>query len=266
MWNKYIRSDDLIEIDITYKCNLKCYHCNRSCTQAPSNDSMTVEQIGRFINESIINKIQWKTIRVLGGEPTLHSKLVRILEMLNEYRIEMLPESIIQLVTNGYGRKVNETLFKVFDGIFIENSVKISRAQTTFYPFNIAPVDVDQFKNYDFSGGCWIAAECGMGLTPYGYYPCAIAGGIDRIFGFDQGRKELPGSDDQLLDLFSMFCRYCGHFMENQRRYSDRQPVYPAGYSSERGTKPGVGCGMMSPTWIRAYTGYRQKIPKLTRY
>jgi hypothetical protein len=266
MWNKYSRSQNLIEIDITYNCNLKCYNCNRSCTQAPSTDDMTAEQIYKFINESIIKNVQWKTIRILGGEPTLHPNLVTILRMLNNYRIEMLPESTIQLVTNGFGRKVNERLSKIPDGIDIENSGKTSRVQITFHPFNIAPVDVDRFKDYDFSGGCWIASECGMGLTPYGYYPCAIAGGIDRIFGFDQGRKELPRPGDELLGLFSKFCKYCGHFMENQRRSNDEQSIYPAGYSRERGTRLEEDNGMISPTWVKAYNRYRQKSPKLTRY
>ena len=266
MWNKYSRSQDLIEIDITYTCNLRCYNCNRSCTQAPSNDSITIEQIAKFINESIVKYIRWKTIRILGGEPTLHPKLLMMLKMLHEYRINMLPESNIQLVTNGFGRKVNERLAKISDEIVIENSQKTSRVNPTFFPFNIAPVDLDQFKDYDFSGGCWIAAGCGVGLTPYGYYPCAIAGGIDRIFGFDQGRKELPDPDDKMVDLFSMFCRYCGHFLENQRRSHQEQPIYPTEYFKERGTNLGVNSEITSAAWSKAYACYRQKTPKLTRY
>lgn len=266
MWNKYSRSQYLIEIDITYNCNLRCYNCNRSCTQAPSKDSMTIVQIARFIDESIINNIQWKTIRILGGEPTLHPKLGRILEMLHKYRMEKLPNSNIELVTNGFGRKVKERLTEISDEIAIENSQKTSRVHPTFYPFNIAPVDLDQFKDHDFSGGCWIAAECGVGLTPYGYYPCAIAGGIDRIFGFDQGRKKLPNPDDKMLGLFSMFCRYCGHFLENERRSNQEQPIYPTEYSREKGTKFGASNEIMSSTWIKAYACYRQKAPKLTRY
>ena len=267
VWKKYSRSQYLIEIDITYNCNLRCYNCNRSCTQAPSNDSMTIEQVAKFIDESITKNIQWKRIRILGGEPTLHQKLVIILEMLNKYRIDMLPNSNIELVTNGFGRHVNERLSKIPDNVAIENSQKTSRVSTTLYPFNIAPIDLDQFKDMDFSGGCWIASECGIGLTPYGYYPCAIAGGIDRIFGFDQGRKAVPDPDDKMLSLLSMFCRYCGHFVENERPSNHEQPIYPAQYShKETGRQLGASNEIMSSTWIEAYDCYRQNAPKLTRY
>ena len=36
-------------------------------------------------------------------------------------------------------------------------------------------------KNQD-ACGCRVIKDCGLGLTPSGYYMCAIAGGIDRIF------------------------------------------------------------------------------------
>lgn len=41
------------------------------------------------------------------------------------------------------------------------------------------------------TNGCWVASYCGTGLTPYGYYPCAVAGGIDRVMGFNIGRKQI---------------------------------------------------------------------------
>jgi len=57
-----------------------------------------------------------------------------------------------------------------------------------------------------------IVKECGLGLTPSGYYMCAIAGGIDRIYGYNLGRKKLPEESDLLSDQMSAFCRLCGHF------------------------------------------------------
>ncbi|CAB1076866.1 hypothetical protein D1AOALGA4SA_4663 [Olavius algarvensis Delta 1 endosymbiont] len=41
---------------------------------------------------------------------------------------------------------------------------------------------------------------------------CAIAGGIDRIYGYNLGRKKLPEESDLLSDQMSAFCRLCGHF------------------------------------------------------
>jgi len=69
---EYYRNLSMIEIDITYACNLRCYNCNRSCTQAPTVERMTVDQIKKFVEESKASNLQWKRIRILGGEPTLH--------------------------------------------------------------------------------------------------------------------------------------------------------------------------------------------------
>ncbi len=76
-------SRDNAEIDITYKCNLKCINCNRSCTQAPSDTEMKVSDIEAFIRQSVKKNIIWKRIRILGGEPTLHSRIFDIMDLLS---------------------------------------------------------------------------------------------------------------------------------------------------------------------------------------
>jgi MoaA/NifB/PqqE/SkfB family radical SAM enzyme len=56
---QYKRSNEKIEIDITYKCNLRCANCNRSSAQAPSEERMTVAQIEKFVKESVDNGIRY---------------------------------------------------------------------------------------------------------------------------------------------------------------------------------------------------------------
>jgi hypothetical protein len=93
----------------------------------------------------------------------------------------------------------------------IKSTLKASRV-SLFKPFNVAPVDTRLNRFSDFSCGCRIIEECGLGVTPSGYYMCAVAGGIDRIFGYHLGRKEVPDESDRLSDQMSAFCRLCGHF------------------------------------------------------
>ena len=49
---RYRRSRTRVELDITWACNLRCFNCNRSCEQAPTGESMTLDQIRRFVDES----------------------------------------------------------------------------------------------------------------------------------------------------------------------------------------------------------------------
>lgn len=199
------------EIDITYKCNLKCINCNRSCTQAPGNTEMPVSVIESFIQQSIDQQIQWKRIRILGGEPTLHSRIFDIIDMLSDYQSGYNPEVRLVLGTNYFGNKVHEVLKKLPDNIIIKSTLKTSRVNL-FKPFNVAPADTRYNRFSDYSTGCRIIEDCGLGLTPSGYYMCAVAGGIDRIFQYHLGRDELPEKSDPLTDQMSAFCRLCGHF------------------------------------------------------
>jgi hypothetical protein len=207
----FVRSRRFVEIDITYRCNLSCANCNRSCTQAPSRKDLPVSRIETFLAESIAQGITWERIRLLGGEPTLHPELMRIIDLLAVYQDAQISGVRIEVCTNGCGEKVNRMLSMLPGQFGIKNTYKTGRDRL-FRPFNQAPVDSRLHRFADYSVGCRIIRECGLGLTPMGYYPCAIAGGIDRIFEFGLGRRHLPSPDDDMEDLLAVFCPLCGHF------------------------------------------------------
>jgi hypothetical protein len=200
-----------IEIDITYRCNLRCTNCNRSCGQAPAAVDMPVSRVAQFLRDSQTAGIRWERIRLLGGEPTLHPDLAAILRLLARYRARHNPRLRLVIGTNGRGRRVRRIVSRLPSFMTVKNTYKTERARL-FRPFNLAPADLRRYRYADFSSGCRILEDCGLGLTPQGYYPCAIAGGIDRIFGFRLGRKRLPAPEDDMRDLLERFCPLCGHF------------------------------------------------------
>jgi hypothetical protein len=200
-----------IEIDITYKCNLKCINCNRSCTQAPSEVEMPVSTIDAFIDQSVDQNIAWRRIRILGGEPTLHSRFFEIVDRLTRYQQVHNPDVRLVVGTNFHGRQVHWALEQLHPSIAIKSTLKTSRTNL-FRPFNVAPVDTLFNRFSDYSCGCRIIEDCGLGLTPSGYYVCAVAGGIDRIFGYRLGRPGLPDPTDAFEDQLKAFCPLCGHF------------------------------------------------------
>jgi len=228
---QFTPSREYAEIDITYRCNLKCLNCNRSCSQAPSRQEMPVAAIAAFIEQSLDQGIQWKRIRLLGGEPTLHSRIFEIVDLLSNYQARHNPGLHLVLGTNFHGRRVRRVLARLPENVRIKSTLKTSR-ENLFRPFNVAPCDTIYHRGSDYTCGCRIIAECGLGLTPSGYYMCAIAGGIDRIFQYRLGRRHLPAAADALTDQMAVFCRLCGHF-------GFQWPT--------RKTK-------MSATWRRAYT------------
>lgn len=204
-------SRDRIEMDITYNCGLKCNNCNRSCTQAPSKVELPVETVEAFIAQSIDQKINWCRIRLLGGEPALHSRFFDIVECLMDYRRNHNPSVRLVVGSHYNSRRVLRVLERLPSSVAIKSTLKKSRTNL-FRPFNVAPVDTWYNRFSDYACGCRIIEDCGLGLAPSGYYMCAIAGGIDRIFGYRLGRSSLPGPADDLADQMQAFCPLCGHF------------------------------------------------------
>lgn len=241
---QYVRSRDAIEIDITYACNLRCNNCNRSITQAPDKTHMPLEMVQDFVRDSIARGKRWRTIRVLGGEPTLHPRFRDILDTLRAYR-QFAPACTITVVSNGYSKAVRTALSKIPQGIVIENSAKNGdNVQPSFGPFNMAPVDDPAFASADYVNGCSIMEECGMGLTPTGYYQCAVAGGIDRLLRGDMGYPSLPADADDMPELSRNLCRLCGHFKDGHMIPADLRPPLMEAPKSE--------------TWVRIYTDWKR--------
>jgi hypothetical protein len=197
---------------------------------------MPVADIEDFLKQSIEKEINWERIRILGGEPTLHSRIFDIIDRLISYQQTYNPFVRLVLGTNYFGDQVHRVLEQLPDTIVIKSTLKSSRVNL-FRPFNMAPADTTYNRFSDYTCGCRIIEECGLGVTPSGYYMCAVAGGIDRILGYRLGRKEIPDEADTLADQMSVFCRVCGHF-------GFQWPT--------RRTR-------LSKTWRLAYRRYRRK-------
>lgn len=237
---QYHRSRDLIEIDITYTCNLRCFNCNRSVRQAPDAAHLPLSALASFVDESIARGRVWRRIRVLGGEPTLHPAFFEVISELCRYR-RAHPRCLIEVVTNGHGEVVQERLAQLSPDIWIENSAKTGDVQPAFGPFNLAPVDDPAYAAADFGNGCAIMRDCGMGLTPQGYFPCAVAGGIARITGIE-GQRDLPADDDDMAGLVEPNCRLCGRFRD--------------GHYVPTNLRPALVDERMSPSWVALYRAW----------
>ena len=241
---QYRRSRNLLEIDITYACNLHCLNCNRSVRQAPETLHLGLERVRELVDTCIARGKRWRRIRILGGEPTLHPQFMEIIRELLRYRL-WWPETVIEVVTNGHGTEVANQLQRLPAEVHVENSSKQGAVQPAFAPFNLAPVDDPAYARADFSNGCAIMQDCGMGLTPLGFYPCAVAGGIDRISGDQLGRNAMPDDSDDMGATLARLCRLCGRFHD--------------GHYIPKNMRPPLLEEKMTSTWRELYDRWRQK-------
>ena len=85
------------EVPVTDKCNLNCKGCLFACNGIQDNEHITYKQIEKDVYRmaELFHDIPW--IRILGGEPLMHSQINEILAM---YR-KVFPCAEIDLCTNG---------------------------------------------------------------------------------------------------------------------------------------------------------------------
>jgi uncharacterized radical SAM superfamily Fe-S cluster-containing enzyme len=251
---KFHPNTSKIEIDITYDCNLKCFHCNRSCTQAPTQAHMTLEQINKFVAESITMGKKWLLINILGGEPTLHPQFHEIIHvLLYDYLIPHSPETTLQITSNGYGDQVKLALdiLPRHPNLVIDyNSFKEDRMIPYFTPFNLAPCDDSNSNNHEYHKGCWVTSYCGIGLNHLGYFACGVAGGIERILMKGKVVDSLLDLDDYLEEQLNTYCRLCGNFTAYAENYGDFM---------ERAEKDIAPKTAMSETWKKLYKSYNNE-------
>ena len=249
---KYRPNHNNIQIAVTFECNLGCINCDMSAGLAPSKDRMSLQQIIKFVNESIEKKRKWNIIAILGGEPAIHPQIFEIVNLILNYKKEHSPNTKIQFFTNGFNTKVKEVIKRLPTEIDVLNSDKVSAVQSDFTFFNMAPIDYKICRGINYSNACMATEGCGIGLTKYGYYPCIVAGGIDKVFGFDIGRKALPPIEDPMTDQSKVLCRYCGHLMFylNCFLQEDKQKIKRK----------------ISRSWEEAYNLYKKNITHLSDY
>jgi hypothetical protein len=83
----------------------------------------------------------------------------------------------------------------------------------------------DDYKEADYSKGCWVTSYCGIGFNSKGYYACAVAAGIDRLTKKNMEIKKLKNLNNKALEnQLDEFCRFCGNFKAYQSNHGDFIP------------------------------------------
>ena len=210
---------DWLELDITYACGLNCINCNRMTGIAPGRpeQNITVRQIEQLIEDSVRLQYPWREWFLVGGEPTTHPELDTIVSRIAEYRATYNPELRLTLATHGNGehtQKRLEELSAAFPFLQILNSHKTIPVQTDFVAPCVAAIDLDpEWAATHRYEGCSVSGHCGISMNFAGFYPCALAGAIDRIFGLNQAIIALAAvSEAAMSEKYQIFCRFCGYY------------------------------------------------------
>lgn len=225
---------NIIEIEVTKDCNLKCYHCNRRSTQHPSKEGITDKAIDKFLKDSEnsynLSGFVWDKIRILGGEPTVFPKLLPFIEKMKPYCDKY--GASLELWTNGWGDSI-EKLSAIPKWVRIENSHKLSTAIWYHSKCDLAPVDYglkiekddlcytkESFRNFVGTNRS-MEKICGLVYTNLGYYVCGSGSAIDAIFKLDLAYNTV---EELIADLgdkqYNSLCQLCGEAYK-MRKYAE---------------------------------------------
>lgn len=206
------RNNLIVDLDITSKCNLTCENCSRFSNLSSTWVEMGMEQVNRFIHDNY-QYGKKLTVKVIGGEPTIHPHIDSILSLLHSF-------FHVVLVTNGV--KSAHGYVPPVD-ICVENSAKWVGINPEFWATCDAPKDDPRFDGEDYGMGCDNSVACRNGYTVDGYYPCTIMGSIDRMLHEPGG--PLEGTDmlsqpslagaitrENKAYTFNTLCQYCGFY------------------------------------------------------
>jgi MoaA/NifB/PqqE/SkfB family radical SAM enzyme len=145
-----------IEVHITEHCNLNCKGCSHFSPLAdeifldPAAFEKDCARLAKITNELVV-------IKLLGGEPLLHPKLIAFFEIARKY----FKTTVIQLTTNG------ALLWKQPDEFWIAGHKYKIYIEISDYPVNIHIEEVQaKSKKYKVCIGYTVAKETGMGKTP----------------------------------------------------------------------------------------------------
>jgi hypothetical protein len=88
---------DIVEIHAAHGCNLNCQSCSHYSNTATAKGLLSLDDALAWTNAWKQRIAPWK-FRVLGGEPTLHPELTKIVVLMRQ----QWPDTLLELTTNGF--------------------------------------------------------------------------------------------------------------------------------------------------------------------
>lgn len=198
---------DIVQIDISTKCHLKCSNCTRLIPHQPSRDDMKVETFERAVKSMDGWDGPNKVIGVIAGEPTLHSEFEQIsrrfselwggpltgngklpIKDFNRFATERLfDRSTGRGLWTSLGQgfyKHYETIMEVY-GHWNTNTHEVGGQHQALlvtrddYCKTTGMSSEQWEKNRD---NCWVQGMWSATINDKGAYFCEVAGAIDRLY------------------------------------------------------------------------------------
>lgn len=235
----------IAELHLTYACDLSCMNCNRGCFVKPKYaPDMSLNDLDKFLDQIIKNKLHLDHIGIIGGEPTLHPQCLDFLKLTKS----KMPGLRIELLSNGHSKRAKDVINEVkkqklaeikfgcykekrIDGVDVrwEKRGEIDGCGELF----VSPYDLwgtDRTPCHWHSHRNW----CGYSVDSLGYTVCNIGGMIDSILKLNVRTQNLMDIYDPKFVEWQtkQLCRHCGAFKHELFRHDSNTELSKTWYKA----------------------------------
>lgn len=218
---EYESNFGIVELCLTYRCNVRCDNCSNLCTQAPFEGDLTAERVREFLLDSEESGHVWGMITLHGGEPVLNPEAMKIAEILSEYRKRTGCK--LWLLTNNSSPAVRRAVTMINHRYDIPLGVSTKRGRNIdasgnpieYVAVNESPSDLG--IGHDL--GCFQTANCGVCYNYLGYFPCSPMAAAARVFGYSPTATSFKGlTGEACREALALHCKHCGFSAQGRRR------------------------------------------------
>jgi hypothetical protein len=229
---------NIVQIDISTKCHLKCSNCTRLIPHQPKREDMSLATFERAVKSMEGWNAPNKVLGIIAGEPTLHSEFEQIswrfselwggpltgngtlpIKDFNQFATERLFDrstgrGLWTSLGAGFYRHY-ETIMEVYGHWNTNTHESGGRHQALLitrddYKKSTGITDDRWLENRD---NCWVQKLWSASINDKGAYFCEVAASIDRLYfngkhawPVEQGWwQRTPADFEAQLDL----CNYC---------------------------------------------------------
>ncbi len=186
-----------LSVNITYRCNTVCAHCNRGigALNWRSVPDMTLEQAEKIVAaiRERSDTLRVKKLKLMGGEPTLHARLPELVDLF------LSVASKVWVVTNN----LKPDLPPLPNGARYKRMVLNEKDHHAFF---VSPHDLGIEHEMKDIRHCTAMVLCGRGVEPEGFMQCSVARTLLHALGKDPAPYI---SDEPVLEPSMDICRHC---------------------------------------------------------
>lgn len=200
----------LIQIEVTNACHIKCANCTRFVGHHRKPFFMALDMVVKGL-ESLEGYPGH--VGLMGGEPTLHPQFVEICKIYQE----MIPDKRRrELWTSGH--KWGEYTW-IIEETFAHDLVAYndhSSPDGKHQPLLVAAEDIieDEELMWSLIDDCWVQNRWSASITPKGCFFCEVAAAMDHLFDGPGGYPIEKGwwdkTPEQFADQVRRYCPKCG--------------------------------------------------------